>query len=875
MSLIQGTIVKTVLLNGLTVLVNPVHNIPKVAMELWYHVGSKDEKASEKGMAHLIEHMIFKGTDKLSESDINMIAHKLSGYLNAFTSHDATAYTYEFPTQHWKEGFMLLSDCMRGARFHEQMLNSELKAVVQELKMYKDRYTNTVVEELISAMFSDHPYHYPIIGFKQDLWNLDRQTLLDFYHKHYVPNNAVLVVVGDVDPEEVFKEAEKAFGKIKSDPTYKREKFYHSKDLMAKSVKVYRDVQHSTALMAASLPGVIAKQEYLYDIVSSLLGAGATSRLTKKLVDELELVTDFQTFVYGMEDGAPFFFIFEPKKEEDIPKIEAIVHEEIASIIKKGISKKELERAKRMVQTSFLSTLEKNRGRASEIGQGYVMTGDENYIFNYLNSNQDNLEEEIKNLLQKYFSPLMMHTGQVLPVPEDQKERWVEMQKISDAEDARILEGRVRDLEIEPPKHLEKVTAKEPTNFHFHRPLKYELSNGLKAFVHNNKDLPKIDLILTLKARGDYDPQDQQGLYSFVCEMMLEGTKHYPGKKFADEIESYGMGLSVQPGSVVLSMLSQDLKKGLELLEELLTKALFDKKAIEKIRTKFLTNLKFFWDDPGSIAGQLLKEEIYKDHPYAKNSYGTVESINAIRQKDLKEFYKSYFSPFEARIAVVGDLHEYDVKNELEKTLGKWSAPEVEDLEYSEVTQVVPKEITHYINRDQVVLSFARPSITRLDDDYDKLLLFEQVFSSGGMASRLFQLRERSGLFYNIAGKIANKADEQPGIFIVQTMVSLNKLEQAEKLIKKEIDTIVESLTEKELQNAKQSVINAQVSNFATNQNVASAFIAIDRFGFSDDYFDTRAKKINAITLDEVKKAAQKYLDSSKMITVKVGRVGK
>ncbi len=873
MPLIQGQIAKMILSNGLVVLVNSMTNIPKVSMELWYHVGSKDEKNGEKGLAHLVEHMIFKGTQVLSESDINMITHKLSGDTNAFTMHDATGYLYHFPTQHWKEGFALLSDCMRNARFDEQMLNSELKAVIQELKMGKDRHSGFLIDEMLSVMFIDHPYHYPIIGFKQDLWSLKRQTLFDFYHRHYIPNNAVLVVVGDVTPQEVFEEAEKMFGDIKPDLTYKKEEFYHAQDLISKSVTLYRDIQNPMVFMAATLPGARTKQHYVYDVLSSVLGSGSSSRLVKKLVDELQLVTDLQMFTYEMEDATPIFIYFEPIDVKDIETIKRIIHQEIDLIIKDGITQKELECAAKKVKTALLSLLEKSEKRANLIAQSYMFTGDENFIFNYADYASDDIEAEVKELLVTYFTPSRMHMGQVLPLSEKDKKQWVLMQEISDAEDAKILNGRTRETEVEPARHVTTIQVKDPKNFHFHRSEKFSLSNNLKVFVRNNKELPKIDLILTLKARGHYDPQDKQGLYAFTSDMLLEGTQHYSGTQLAQELEEYGMDLSIESGKITLSMLSADFEKGLELLHELLTNALFDKKAIEKIRTKMLSDLKAFWNKPRAIAGQLITQALYKDHPYAQNQHGTFESLNAITQKDLKHFYKTYFSPEGACLALVGDLHAFDVKKVLEKHLGSWKGQIVQDIEFPALKPYQPEVITHQINRDQVTLSFARPSITRLDDDYDKLLLFDQIFAAGGMASRLFQLREQSGLFYTITGSLMAHADEQPGLFIVQTVVSLDRLAEAEKAIKKTIDTVVDSLTQEELQDAKQAIINAQVNNFETNKRTANAFLAMNRFGFKEDYFDTRAATINKITLDEVKAAARKFLDSSKMITVKVGRV--
>ena len=165
-------VTKYTLSNGMNVLVLPSHIIPKVSVQLWYYVGSKDEQSREKGLAHLLEHMIFKGTATLSESDINEITHKLSGTCNAFTSYDYTAYIFDFPTQNWQMSLRLLADCMRNCTFKQEHLNSELKAVIQELKMYKDNYTSSLLESMMASIFPDHPYHHPIIGYKQDLWSL-------------------------------------------------------------------------------------------------------------------------------------------------------------------------------------------------------------------------------------------------------------------------------------------------------------------------------------------------------------------------------------------------------------------------------------------------------------------------------------------------------------------------------------------------------------------------------------------------------------------------------------------------------------------------------------------------------------------------------
>lgn len=873
MALISGTVAKKILLNGLTILVNPVANIPKVSMELWYHVGSRDEKSGEKGLAHLIEHMIFKGTKKLSESDINMITHKLSGSTNAFTMHDATGYIYQFPTQHWQEGVNLLADCMRNARFDEQMLSSELKAVIQELKMYRDSYVHTVIDELFEAIYHDHPYHYPIIGFKQDLWNLKRDTLFNFYKKHYLPNNAVLTVVGDVKPEEVFEYVEKMMGGIAADFDYKKEEFYHSHDLVSKQITIARDVQHPIVVLAADLPGAKAKNHFAYDMLSWILGAGRTSRLTKKLVDDLQLVTSFETFFYDLQDATPFFIYFEPKDIHDVAKITEIIHAEVRDIIENGLTQKEMTRAIKKMKVSRYGMLESQGKRVHEISQAFLHTGDENFIFNYFENAPSDVEQSIKEILAGYFLPSMMHSGRVIPLSENDKAQWVLLQERSDAEDAKILDGRERTIEIEAPKRAHEISAKPPKDFHFSRPEKTVLKNGIKLFVHNNKTVPKIDILISLKAKSYYDPADKEGLYALVCDMLLEGTKNYPGTSLSEKLEEYGMSFSAQPGMLTLSCLSEDLVKGLDFLHELLTEMVVDDLALSKIKEQAVTDLKFYWDNPKDFSDQLVRNVIYKDHPYSKHPYGTIESIKNITKTDVENFYKTHFVAQGTRISVVGDLQKYNIAEMLETSLGNWSGQKIDDIAFPALNPETNKQISYPINRDQVVVLFVKESINRFDSDYDKLLLFEEIFSGGSMSSRLFQLRERSGLFYTITGSMTSYADEQPGMFMVKTIVSLNRLEEAKKVIMETMQTVADSLTEQELEKAKHSVINAQVNNFAANRRIGSCFLAIDRFNFSEDYFDTRAQTIQAITLDEVKSAARRIIDCDKLVTFEIGRV--
>jgi zinc protease len=870
-------VIKKVLANGLTILVYESHKIPKVAFQIWYNVGSKDELLGEKGIAHLLEHMVFKGTPTLSESDIDALTHKLSGSCNAFTSYDYTGYIFNFPTHHWREAFPVVADCMTNCLFDDDMLNSEMKAVIQELKMNKDHYERALINDMISMVFSDHPYHYPIIGYKQDLWSVSGKDLLAFYKKHYKPNNATLVVVGDVDPDEVVALAQQYFGNIPKDSEYaKKDHFFH-RDLVSKSVTLYRDVAQPTLAYMFVVPGAVAKKDTALDILELIIGSGKSSRLYKKLVNENQLATDISTDFWSLFDHSIFFILVEPKNSEDAAHIERIICAELDDLAINGIQHDEFARGLKNVQMDAYGLVESIEDCAYEIGHVYLAIGDENYAFTAVKQPEEVLKKQAQDIITDCFRPAIMHKGAILPLSDSEHVEWEKLQEQSDQEDEEILSARIRTTAVGGPVYAKTIAIQKPTHFIFPKNDTCTLSNGLKVLYYNDSTTPKINILLELKARSHYDPEDQQGLYVFVAHMMTEGTEKYTSEQLADLIESRGMSIDVCPGGISMELLQSDLVFGLDILNQIVTKATFPANEIEKIRDQMISDINQYWDEPNSFVSHLMKKVIYKNHPYSKQPLGTAESVRSITQDNLVEFYKKYISPYEARIAIVGDLSGYDIQDTLEAALGDWQPVIVDNITYPQLSPVVPcGDINYSINRDQVVLCFVQLSIARTHPDYDKYLLFDQVFDGGvlgSMGSRLKDLRQQTGLFYSIFGSLTYGGDEQPGIFQVRTTVSLDRLAEAEVAIKNTIDTSLDTLTQEELDDAKRAVVNTLIDNFASNSEIASTFLFIDRFKLPVDYFDNRAEQLEKITLDDVKKVVKDILNSKNLITVRAGRV--
>lgn len=872
---------KKILDNGLTVLVKPLHAIPKVCTELWYKVGSKNEKTDQKGIAHLIEHMAFKGTLgnkslNLSESDINVVVHMLSGSCNAFTSYDYTGYLFNFPTQHWQMSLKIVADCMSNCAFKEEHLNSEMKAVIQELKMYKDNYVSYLVDEMLAAIFTGHPYHDPVIGYKHNLWSFHAQNLREFYTKHYVPNNATLVVVGDVEPDDVFKSAQEEFGSIPADYSYSRETFNYTQDIASKSVTLYRDIQQPIATLVYVIPGSASGLDSIIDVISWVLGHGRGSRLQRRLVDELQLVTSLVVYHVDLFEHGLFGIVFEPKNIEDIPTIKAIIQQEIDDIVEHGFRNGELERAVKNAKVRLYDTFEDLQHQATEIGKYYLATGNPEYIYTYLEEPLATIHDKALELCKQYLRAAVMHEGLVVPITEREKGEWLKLQEDSDQQDMQILSSRERSTPVEPALYAKNVTIESQKPFTFPKATKLQLSNGITLLFCDNDATPKIDLVIDFKAKYYYDPEDLQGLCNFMNRLLCEGTKNYSSEELAEALESRGISFKAFPGGAAMSVLKDDIEYGIDLLLEILTNAIFEPEAIEKVRTQILADIKSFWDEPTSFAGQLIKNILYHGHPYSKDVLGTRESVAAITREDLLNFYQKFISPDGMRLAIVGDIKGKDIPSIINQKLGSWRGAVVDDIEFPSLPVVKAHEINYPINRDQIVLCLAASSVARTDADFDKLYLFDQIFGSGvlgSMASRLFQLREQSGLFYTIQGSVTVQANEQPGIAMIKTIVSLDRLKEAEKLIKETIDTVPDSLEPYELEEAKRAVLNALINNFETNFGAAKSFIFLDRYNFPADYFDKRGAMLDPITVEQVRDAAKKILRSNRMITLRIGRV--
>ena len=336
------------------------------------------------------------------------------------------------------------------------------------------------------------------------------------------------------------------------------------------------------------------------------------------------------------------------------------------------------------------------------------------------------------------------------------------------------------------------------------------------------------------------------------------------------------MTLGTFPGVVSLSMLSRDIQAGLSIIADMLFKPLMDAASLEKVKARMRADIDDYWDSPQDFIGQLVKQAVYNHHPYHKSMFGTRETVNSITLKDVMQAYHAYVTSAGARLVMVGDLTDVNVVELAEHYFGDWKGAPVTPITFAGLKPIEHHQVNYPINRDQTVIAFATLGVRRIDKDYDALLLFDQVFTGGvlgSMGSRLFELRERSGLFYTIGGSLVSNSDQQPGIIYIKTIVSPENVDHAIQKITELIDHAVDTLNETELTDARNAIINAMVDNFATLKRTAATFLFMDTFNITNQFFIDRYQELARLDIPTIQSVVRRHLKSSSMVLIKVGRI--
>ena len=374
---------RTVLSNGLVVLTKEVHTSPIVTSMLWYRVGSRNEELGHTGKSHFLEHMLFKGTERFKKGEIDLLTLKNGGANNAFTSHDFTAYYFNFASDRWEIALEIEADRMVNCAFDPEEFEAEKKVVIEELKTGLDSPWGLLLQEQEATAFKVHPYRNPIVGWLQDVERATVEQQQAYYRRYYHPNNAVLALVGDFDTEDVLRKVDRAFGSIVAGPKPPAMLLEEPPQRGERRLIVRWRSKVPRLAIAFHAPQIAAADSYGLQVLAVVLAEGKASRLYQRMVENEQSVT-FVTAEYGESKDPTLFHIrAEARGDHSIDEVEASIQNELASICRNGISEHELDRAKHQIEAHFILSRERTLDQAILLGQIETLLGLD-YIDSYL-----------------------------------------------------------------------------------------------------------------------------------------------------------------------------------------------------------------------------------------------------------------------------------------------------------------------------------------------------------------------------------------------------------------------------------------------------------------------------------------------------------
>jgi zinc protease len=859
---------RTVLDNGMTVLTKEVHNAPVVTVQVWYKIGSRNEAPGVNGIAHQLEHMLFKGT-KSRPVQFGRLFSALGSNFNAFTSYDQTAYHETLERNKMKSAMVLEADRMQNGLIDSKLLEGEKRVVISELQGNENSASYRLGKAVQELALPDSPYGLSVGGTKADVKSFTVKQVRSYYESYYAPNNAVLVMVGDFDTATALQDAKEIFGKVprreitvKAPTAAKR---------VVKSRKITLRQPGSNALLNAvyPLPNVAHPDVPAIDVMNYILSVGRSSRLYQKLV-ETGTATSVSASAANLSGGGWYEYSAVTNPGKSLDKIDRIIQAEIATVQKTPVSQVEIDRAKTQLRASYLLSYRSIDSQANQLGNDETSAGDYRFTDKYLNRVAKVTIADVQRVATKYLQP----SKRVLGFFEPDNSKGKPVSGGSEHNAAANLGKPLDPTELQ--KYLPKVAANTETSTQ-NLPQSIKLSNGLQVLLLPDPSSPTVTVGGNINAGTEFDVVGKEGVAGLTASNLLNGTKSQKALALATKLESRGASLSFgasrEGAAIGGSSLDQDLPILLSTLGDVLQNATFPSKEFNNSRQRSLTALQAELENPASLARRKFQQTIYpKGHPFT--NFSTIKSLKVITTTDLQKFYQQRYQPQNTVLALVGNFEVDKATKLLERSLGSWkNQGEKKKLTYNKPE--LPAKLIQLnptiAGKTQSVTIMGNKAIDRKDPRYYAALVLNQVVGGDTLSSRLgTEIRDRLGLTYGISSGFA--AGKQQGTFLVTMQTSP---EDATRAIESSIKLLQEikeqGLTVAEVENAKQSIASNYTVDLGSPDDVAGTTLNNVVQGLPADEIREFPNKIRAVTSEQVNQAAKELLHPDQFVIVTVG----
>jgi zinc protease len=816
----------TTLDSGLTIIVREDHSAPVVSAQSWAMAGSIHEgKWLGAGLSHVLEHMLFKGTTTRPGSRIDQEVQEAGGYMNAYTSFDRTVYHIDVPNTGARTAIDILCDIMQHATLPPDELAKEMDVIRREMDMNVDDPGRRASRRLFETAYTRSPYRLTVIGYPDIFNELKPDDIHNYYHEKYSPNNVFFVVAGDIKTSEVIAQIRDSYknSKAKAMPPIVLPE--EPKQTAPREIVEEAPIEMGHAHFAWHIPELRHPDVPALDVLAVLLGHGRSSRLYQEVREKQGVAHHVDAWTYSPGNPGLLGISAVMDAEQFSPTRDAVLAE-VEKIKSAPVSKDELGKAMKQFVSATLSTRKTMDGQAGDLGSSWLAASDLAFSERYLAAVKRVTPADVQRVAREYLTPENRTLYALLP------------------------EGAAPKTSL-----TSESSSDEPIQ-------KFELPNGLRLLVKENHRLPFVEFRAAFQGGVLVENTANNGVTQMMAKTLIKGTTRRSAEDLAREIESIGGSLDTYGGNQSFGanaeVLSSDFAAGLDLLADVILNPTFPAEAFEREREVQIANIQARKDDLLKSASVGMRRTLFGDAGYGLDPLGTEESVSAMTAVDLKAHHQKFAVPNNCVLAIYGDVKASEVKAAVEKAFGGWKKGEPVQSPQSKVHS--PKENRFEETRDkkQAVLVVGFPGTTLHSADRYAMELIQEACSDLG--SRLFlRVREQMGLAYYVGAQ--HFPGIAPGYFAFYTGTMPEKVELVEKELLREAELLrAEGLTEAELRRAKAKIIGQKKISRQDLGHLASATALDELYGLGYQHIDEEDALYEAVTLEQIKAAANKYL---------------
>ncbi|MGC6284468.1 MAG: M16 family metallopeptidase [Polaribacter sp.] len=877
--------------NGLDVVFHVDRSDPVVAVELMVHVGSAREIEGRTGFAHLFEHLLFLESENLGKGGLDKMSARIGGSgANGSTSRDRTNYLQTVPKDALEK--MIWAEADKLGWFintvTDPVLAKEKQVVKNEKRQSVDNrpygHNQYVIDKNLYP--KNHPYNWQVIGSLEDLQNATLEDVKTFFKKWYVPNNATLVLSGDIDIEQATKWVHKYFDEIprgeEISPLEKRPgQVQKTKHLY------YEDNFARVPQLTMVWPSVelYHPDSYALKVLTTYLSSGKSAPLNQVLVDDLKLTSRTSMYNYTSELAGQTQLVVRAFRGKNLNEIKDGIEKAFAKFEEEGISEKDLNRIKAGQETRFYRSLSSVLGKGTNLASYNTYTGNPGFVTEDINRTLNVTTEDVMRVYETYIKGKNFISTSFVP-------RGMKELAISGATLAEVVEEKIV-IGAEDKVNPNVVATYEKTPSSFDRSIEppygespsltvpevYEgkLDNGIEVYGIQNTEVPLVQFEIRIKGGQLLESMDKLGIANLTARLMNRGTANKTTKELEEAIQNLGANISTNASKEELTISGTTLKRNynqtLALAKEILLEPRFDADEFELLKKATLAQLRQQKANPNVVANNAFNELIYGEKNIrSKNILGNTESVSSITLDDIKSYYQNYISPSVTKMLVVGDISQSDVIASIEDLNSTWESKEV-TIPESKTPDAPTKPAVYFYdipNAKQSVLQFGAPALAATDKDFYPATVMNYILGGGGFASRLTQeLREGKGYTYGIRSRFSGTTAK--GAFRISSGVRSNVTLESSQLVKKILKEYPSTFTDKDLETTKSFLIKSNTRAFETSSAKLRMLTNISEYGMKTDYVKNREAFVKNVTKKEIQDLAKKYVNPEKMIWLIVG----